>query len=58
MNTAALLAGGVWAYWKFVWQREREPRAEFDVTAEFLGVQDGKWLGSSGIVVGSLLGRR
>jgi hypothetical protein len=44
VSSLAILLGGLWAYWKFVIQREREPRAEFDVTAEFLGVQDGKWL--------------
>ncbi len=44
VSSVAILLGGLWAYWKFVIQREREPRAEFDVTGEFLGVQDGKWL--------------
>lgn len=44
VTSVAILFGGLWAYWKFFIQREREPRAEFDVTAEFLGVQDGKWL--------------
>lgn len=40
----AIIIGGLWGYWKFVLQKEREPRAEFDLTAEFLGRQDGKWL--------------
>jgi hypothetical protein len=44
MSTLAIIIGGVWAYWKFVVQMEREPRAEFDLTAEFIGIQDGKWL--------------
>src|SRR5258707_5612667 len=44
ISSLAILVGGLWAYWKFVIQKERQPRAEFDVTAEFLGVQDGKWL--------------
>ena len=44
VSAIAILLGGAWAYWKFSVQREREPRAEFDLTAEFIGVQDGKWL--------------
>ena len=44
LTASAILFGGIWAYWKFVLQREREPRAEFDLAAEFVGRQDGKWL--------------
>jgi hypothetical protein len=43
-TTLALILGGIWAYWRLIFQREREPRAEFDVFAEFVGMQDGKWL--------------
>jgi len=43
-STLAIMLGGAWAYWKFSVQREREPRAEFDLTAEFVGKQDDKWL--------------
>ena len=44
MGTLAIIIGAGWAYWKFVLQKEREPRAEFDLTADFIGKQDGKWL--------------
>ena len=44
LSSLAIIIGGSWAYWKFVIQKEREPRAEFDLTAEFVGHQDGKWL--------------
>ena len=40
----AVIIAGLWALWKFVLQREQEPRAEFDLTAEFLGIQNGQWL--------------
>jgi hypothetical protein len=43
VSTLAIIIGGSWANWKFVIQKEREPRAEFDLTAEFIGRQDGKW---------------
>lgn len=43
-TTLAVIVGGVWVYWRFIFQREREPRAEFDVSAEFVGFQDNKWL--------------
>lgn len=44
VSTVALLVAGVWVYWNYVSQRERAERAEFDLTADFLGRQDGKWL--------------
>lgn len=44
VSAVAIILGGIWAYWKFAVQREREPRAEFDLSAEFVGKQDGKWL--------------
>jgi hypothetical protein len=44
MTTFAIIIAGLWAFWKFFLEKEREPRAEFDLSAEFLGVQDGKWI--------------
>lgn len=44
LSTVAIIVAGLWVYWNFVLQRERESRAEFDLTAEFLGRQDGMWL--------------
>ncbi len=43
-STIAITIGAVWALWKFVLQKERTPRAEFDISAEFLGKQNGKWI--------------
>jgi hypothetical protein len=36
----ALAVGGVWAYTKFVYRREKEPRAEVDIDLGFVGIQD------------------
>jgi hypothetical protein len=44
VTSLAVLVGGGWAYWRFVIQREREPRAEFDLSAEFVGQQHGSWI--------------
>ena len=43
-TVVALAVGGLWAYTKFVYRREREPRAEFDVDLSFVGVQDNRRL--------------
>jgi hypothetical protein len=44
VSSLTVIIGGSWAYWKFVIQKEREPRAEFDLSAEFIGHQNGKWV--------------
>jgi hypothetical protein len=44
VTSIAILAAGGWAYYRFVHQREREPRAEFTVDLEFVGIQDNYWL--------------
>lgn len=40
----AIIFGGVWAYFRFVRQREHSLRVEFTIDAEFIGVQDNQWL--------------
>lgn len=44
VSALGIIIGASWAYWKFIWQKERAPRAEFDLTGEFIGMQDGIWL--------------
>jgi hypothetical protein len=43
-TTLALIIGGLWAYTRFIYRREKEPRAEFDVDLTFVGTQDGRRL--------------
>lgn len=43
-SASAIVIGGAWAYWKFGLHQERTPRAEFDLSAEFTGLQNGVWL--------------
>ena len=44
VTSIALVVGGLWAYQKFRYRREREPRAEFDLDVTFVGSQDGRVL--------------
>ena len=39
-----LIIGGIWAYWKFIYQRENEPATNLDIAVLFAGCQDDKWL--------------
>lgn len=43
-TSAGLLAGGAWAYWKFILKREAYPKIEFDVELLVIGHQDHKTL--------------
>ncbi|MGH9931589.1 MAG: hypothetical protein ACREA9_20470 [Pyrinomonadaceae bacterium] len=40
----ALIVGAAWAYWKFIYQRQREPATDIDVDLKFVGVQKEKWI--------------
>jgi len=40
----AIIAGGVWAYWKFIHQRQKDPATDIDIDVRFVGVQDHKWI--------------
>ncbi|NKN12293.1 hypothetical protein [Rhizobium laguerreae] len=44
VTSIAVIVGGFWAYQKFRYRREREPRAEFDLDVFFAGSQDGRVL--------------
>jgi len=44
ITSIALIVGGFWAYQKFRFRREREPRAEFDLDVFFAGAQAGRVL--------------
>jgi hypothetical protein len=48
---AAACVGGAWAYMKFVYRREKEPRAEFDVHLDFVGLQGDRWLVEASAIV-------
>jgi cell division protein YceG involved in septum cleavage len=39
-----LIAGGGWAYWKFIRQRANEPATDIDIDVRFVGIQEGKWV--------------
>jgi len=40
----AIIFGGIWAYFRFIRQREHSLKVEFTIDAEFIGFQDKKWL--------------
>jgi hypothetical protein len=44
VTSMALVVGGAWAYTKFRYRREKDPRAECDVELNFVGLQDGRVL--------------
>src|SRR6516164_3322443 len=44
IQAAALVAGGGWAYWRFVHQRESEPACDIDFDVAFVGAQDRQWI--------------
>lgn len=44
IQAIAIIFAGIWAYWKFIYQREKEPAADIDIDVRFVGVQDDKWI--------------
>ncbi len=44
VQAAALVVGGLWVYWLFVYQRKREPATNIDVDLRFVGLQKGAWI--------------
>ena len=44
VKALALIVGAAWAYWKFIYQRQKEPATDIDVALEFVGVQSEKWI--------------
>ena len=43
-TTSTVFIGGVWAYLRFVRNREAHPKIEFSVDVEFVQRQDGYWI--------------
>lgn len=41
VTVAVLLIGGLWAYWRFFYERQGEPATDVEVDLEFVGVQAG-----------------
>lgn len=44
LQAIAILVAGTWAYWKFIYQREKEPAADIDIDVSFVGSQKHKWI--------------
>jgi hypothetical protein len=44
LKAIALIVGAAWAYWKFIYQRQKEPATDIDVDLKFVGVQSEKWV--------------
>jgi hypothetical protein len=44
VKVVAIIAGGIWAYWKFFRQRANEPATGTDIELSFVGKQDDKWI--------------
>ena len=44
VEASAIIVGAGWAYWKFIYQRQREPATDIDIDVRFVGVQEEKWL--------------
>jgi hypothetical protein len=42
VKITAIIVGSMWAYWKFVIQREHEPATDLDIDVQFVGEQDDK----------------
>jgi hypothetical protein len=40
----AILIGGGWVYWKFIYQRQKEPATDIDIDVRFVGTQNEKWI--------------
>jgi hypothetical protein len=44
IESFAIIAAGGWAYWKFIYQRQKEPATDIDIDLRFIGIQDSKWI--------------
>lgn len=44
IQALAIIVGAGWAYWKFIYQRQREPATDIDIDVRFVGVQKKKWV--------------
>ncbi|MEL1243178.1 hypothetical protein AAEO56_02795 [Flavobacterium sp. DGU11] len=44
LTSLAILIGGSWTFWKFILQREKYPKIQFDIDINFISFQDEKLL--------------
>ncbi len=44
IQAIAIVFGGLWAYWKFILQRQKEPATDIDIDLRFVGTQSEKWI--------------
>ena len=44
VQALAIIAGGLWAYWQFVYQRKKEPATDIAIDLRFVGQQDHAWI--------------
>ena len=44
VQALAVVTAGVWAYWKFIYQRQKDPASDVDLDLRFVGIQDQKWI--------------
>ena len=44
LQVIAIFVAGIWAYWKFIYQREKEPAADIDIDIRFVSIQNDKWI--------------
>lgn len=44
ITSVALLGGGVWAYWRFVLNRESAQKVDLDIDVSFVRKQGGNWI--------------
>ena len=44
IQALAIVVAGVWAYWKFIYQRQQDPATDIDIDLQFVGVQDEQWV--------------
>ena len=44
IKASAIVVGAGWAYWKFIYQRQKEPATDIDIDVRFVGLQEEKWV--------------
>ena len=44
LKAFSIIIAGIWVYWKFIYQREKEPAADIDIDVRFVGIQNENWI--------------
>jgi hypothetical protein len=44
VTSLSIIAAGIWAYWKFIFQQEKYPNIIFSTDINFIGKQNNEWL--------------